>query len=152
MGVTDSLRCHALWVREEGAPEGVAKLEWLLLTSEAVSSQEHALKVLWIYSRRWRIEEFHKAWKSGTRVEELRARAADNLERGVVILAFVAIRLLQLQERVYPPTPRPGEPPRELAQQACDTLLTATEWRVLYLTTHKSAPPTEPPSSPSDLE
>lgn len=60
----------------------------------------HPRCILWFYSRRWRIEDFHKAWKSGTRVEELRQRSFDDLEHGVVILAFVAFWLLQLQELV----------------------------------------------------
>jgi hypothetical protein len=143
----DSVRCHALLAREENAPAGVEALEWLLLTSEPVTTRQAALDIVWIYSRRWRIEDFHKAWKSGTRVEELRPRSADNLERGVVILAFVAIRLLQLQELVYPPTPRHGHPASDLADQPCDTLLTATEWAVLYMSIHKTAPPAQPPSA-----
>lgn len=112
MGTKDSIRCQAVLVREDDAPDGVEALEWLLLTTEPVTTRDEALEVLWIYSRRWRIEEFHKAWKSGTQVEELWPRSADNLERGAVILAFAAIRLLQLQELVYPPTARPGHPPR----------------------------------------
>lgn len=147
MRVKDGIHCQAVLVREENAPAGVEPLEWILLTTEPVTTREEVLDVLWIYSRRWRIEEFHKAWKSGTQVEALRPRAADNLERGVVILAFVAIRLLQLQELVYPPTARPGHPPREVTQQPCDTILTATEWRVLHMTAHKTAPPTQPPSA-----
>ncbi len=142
-----SVCCQALLVREEQAPTGVEGLEWLLLTTEAVTTRAQALELLWIYGRRWRIEEFHKAWKSGTRVEALRPRTADNLERGVVVLAFVAVRLLQLQELVYPPIRRPGQPQRELAEQPCDTLLTATEWRVLYMTAHKTAPPAQSPSA-----
>lgn len=134
MGVKDSLRCQAVLVREDDAPDGVEALEWLLLTTEPVITRDDALEVLWIYSRRWRIEE-------------LRPRSADNLERGVVILAFVAIRLLQLQELVYPPTARPGHPPRELAQQPCDTILTTTEWGVLFMAIHKKAPPAQPPSA-----
>lgn len=110
------------------------------MTTEPVTTHEQALDLLWMYSRRWRIEEFHKAWKSGTRVEELRPRSAKNLERGVVILAFVAIRLLQLQELVYSLR-------GELAQQPCNTILSATEWYVLYLTTQKRKPPAEPPSA-----
>ena len=147
MGVKDSIRCQAVLVREDNAPDGVEALEWLLLTTEPVTTRDEALEVLWIYSRRWRIEEFHKAWKSGTQVEELRPRSADNLERGVVILAFVAIRLLQSQELVYPPSARPGHPPRELAEQPCDTILTTTEWAVLFMALHEKAPPAQPPSA-----
>ena len=50
---------------------------------------------------RWKIEEFHLAWKSGgAQVEKQRMQTADNLERMAVILAFVAVRLLQLKEVV----------------------------------------------------
>ena len=142
-----SVRCYALLAREDSPPEDVEALEWLLLTTEAVTTREEALDILWFYSRRWRIEDFHKAWKSGTRVEKLRPRSADNLERGVVMLAFVAVRLLQLQELVYPPPARPGHPPRALAEQPCDTILTATEWRVLHMSVHKTAPPAQAPSA-----
>lgn len=147
LGDGTTLRCHAVLAREEGAPEGVEALEWLLLTTEPVTTREEVLDVLWIYARRWRIEEFHKAWKSGTQVEELRPRSAANLERGVVVLAFVAIRLLQLQELVYPPTPRGGQVSQDLAEVPCDTILSATEWAVLYLATHKRAIPEQPPSA-----
>lgn len=142
------MRCQALLVREESAPAGVDGLEWLLLTSEPVRTRDEALAVLWMYGRRWRIEEFHKAWKSGTRVEELRPRSSENLERGVVILAFVAIRLLQLQELVYPPTGRGGASPEpELAEHSCEALLTPTEWTVLYLAITKKKPPRKAPSA-----
>jgi hypothetical protein len=147
MRVRDTIRCQALWVREEEAPAGVEALEWMLLTSESVTTREEALAILWIYSRRWRIEDFHKAWKSGTKVEALRPRSASNLERGVVILAFVAIRLLQLQELVYPPPPRPGQSRPDLSLKSCDTILSETEWGVLFIATHKRPPPAVPPSA-----
>ncbi len=50
------------------------------------------------YSLRGRIEDFHKAWKSGAKVEQRHMQHADNLERVAAILAFVAVRLLQLRE------------------------------------------------------
>ena len=80
-------------------------------------------------------------------VEELRPRSADNLERGVVILAVVTIRLLQPQELIYPPTPRHGQPERDLAEQPCDTILSTTEWCVLYMSVKKIAPPAQPPNA-----
>jgi hypothetical protein len=147
MNVQDSIHCHALLAREESVPESVEALERLLLTSEVVTTREDALDILWFYSRRWWVEDFHKAWEPGTRVEELRPRSADNLERGVVILAFVAIQLLRLQELVYPPTPRHGQPQCDLDEQPCDTILTATEWCVLYMSIDKTAPLAPPLSA-----
>lgn len=139
-----SIRCFALLVQEEGVPEGREPLEWLLLTTEPVTTQKEALHILWIYSQRWRIEEFHKAWKSGANVEALRPRSANNLERGAVILAFVAVPLLQLRELVYSPASRGGELKVQLMQQPCNKVLSETEWKVLYMTTNKSAPPAKP--------
>ena len=147
MRVNDTIHCQALWVREEQAPPGVEALEWMLLTNEPVTTRDEALAILWIYGRRWRVEDFHKAWKSGTKVEALRPRSTSNLERGVVILAFVAIRLLQLQELVYPPPPRPGQSRAELSVRSCDTILSETEWCVLFIATHKRPPPAAPPSA-----
>jgi hypothetical protein len=142
-----NIRCFALLAREQGSAEGQEPLEWLLLTTEPVTTQQEALDILWIYSQRWRIEEFHKAWKSGAQVEALRPRSANNLERGAVLLAFVAVRLLQLRELVYPPASRGQALNVPLTQQPCDQVLSETEWKVLYMTTHKSVPPTEPPSA-----
>lgn len=71
-------------------------LHWLLLTSESVDSLEAAERVIDIYETRWVIEEYHKAYKSGCRVEEAQMQEADNLERLAAILAFVALRITQV--------------------------------------------------------
>lgn len=142
-----SLGCFALLAREEHAPAGVEPLEWLLLSSETVSSREEAVRLLWIYTQRWRIEEFHKAWKSGTQVEALRSRSAGNLERGIVLLAFVAIRLLQLQEKACASRWRNVESLCEHTEVPCDQVLSQSEWQVLYMSTQKCAPPVQAPSA-----
>ena len=65
-------------------------MKWLLLTSEPVESLAQALRVIDIYTHRWRIEEFHKAWKTGAGAERQRMEEPDNRERMVSILLFVA--------------------------------------------------------------
>lgn len=72
-------------------------IEWMLLTSHPVRTLADAKLVLWGYSHRWRIEEFHKAWKSGTcRVEDSQLRDRTHLQRWVTILASVAARAVRL--------------------------------------------------------
>ncbi|HDX3229728.1 TPA: transposase, partial [Escherichia coli] len=72
---------------------------WHLLTSEKVASAADARRIVSHYERRWLIEEYHKAWKSGgTCVESLRMQTRDNLERMVVIKAFIAVRVLGLRQ------------------------------------------------------
>ena len=76
---------------------------WILLTTETVKTFEDCRTVLRFYELRWRIEEFHKAWKTGAGVERQRMQSADNLERMAVILMFVAVRLIQIREALMLP-------------------------------------------------
>ncbi len=69
----------------------------MLLTSEPVHGLKDARRIIGYYENRWLIEEFHKAWKTGCRMEERRFQDAHTLERMLVILAFVAVRMLQLR-------------------------------------------------------
>lgn len=71
---------------------------WLLLISEPVETYKQAMKIIHIYSQRWRVEDYHKAWITGAGAERQRMTEPKNLERMVSILAFVAVRLMQLQE------------------------------------------------------
>ena len=116
-----------------------ASLEWIILTSEPVNTAELTRKVLRNYELRWRIEDYHKAWKSGVGVEELRLQSKENLERAGSIFAFIAVKLLQMREIAL-------SSPDELNQDIPVThLLTTDEWRILWITTKKSKPPKEPP-------
>ena len=55
-------------------------VEWILLTTERVSSAEDARRIVSYYEARWKIEEFHKAWKSGgTQIEKSRLQSVGNL-------------------------------------------------------------------------
>ena len=85
---------------EINPPKGETPLKWLLLTSEPVESPAQALRVIDIYTHRWRIEEFHKAWKTGAGAERQRMEEPDNLERMVSILPFVAVVAVTAQRKL----------------------------------------------------
>jgi len=114
-------------------------LEWVLLSSEAVHTVEQVKKIVRYYELRWRIEEYHKAWKSGTGAERLRQQSPGNLEKMLTLTAFVAVRLLQLREQLH--QDKPGE-----AATSCEAVLQRDEWQVLWLTQRKTALPASPPS------
>lgn len=100
-------------------------LSWHLMTSEPVHTQEDALRIVSYYERRWLIEDYHKAWKTGgTQVESLRMQSKGNLERMAVILAFLATRILQL--RFIKEVP-------EAAEKSCEALLSRRAWKLLWL-------------------
>ncbi len=97
----------------EQAEDGVC---WHLLTSEKVASAADARRIVSHYERHWLIEEYHKAWKSdGTCVESLRMQTRDNLERMVVIKAFIAVRVLGLRQ---------GGISEETQNDSCEKILT----------------------------
>jgi hypothetical protein len=78
-------------------PPGEERIDWLLLTTFAVSTVDDALLVARGYVLRWRIEDFHKTWKSGAcRVEDTQLQARDHIERFAIISASVAMRIQRL--------------------------------------------------------
>jgi hypothetical protein len=73
-------------------------VEWFLLTNRPVTTLEQARLVLDGYRLRWRVEEFHRAWKSGVcDVENAKLRSATALRRWATILAAVAARAERLK-------------------------------------------------------
>lgn len=133
-----TLNLYVVCCREVGKKQGTG-LQWVLLTSEPVSSLEQARQIVCYYEQRWKIEEYHKAWKSGgTQVEKQRMQSAQNLERMAVILAFIAVRLLQLRELAVDPAQAKGVP--------CTHLLQPMEWQVLWLKQERRKLPRAIPS------
>jgi hypothetical protein len=92
---------------EVDAPAGVEPIQWILLTSLPVNGFQEAMLVIGYYEKRWLIEEWHKALKTGCRVEERQLKTSDRLEAVVGLLSVVAVRLLQLKSaaRTMPDCP-----------------------------------------------
>jgi hypothetical protein len=152
------LQMNVVSVCEENPPAGVEPVRWLLFTSEPVQTFEQAYKVVLHYARRWRIEEFHKCWKSeGTDVESLRMATAENLRRVAILQVFVATKLMQLRDALVDrvaaavPVVEDGDASsaheNKFVDRPCDRLLTRQQWRVLWVATEHSRPPIHPPSA-----
>ena len=97
-------RLNVVEVRESDPPEGVEAIYWVLLTSWPCGSLAELLRVVKSYARRWLIEEFHKALKSGVGAEDSQLTSARSLQALIGILAVVALRLLNLKllSRTHP--------------------------------------------------
>lgn len=112
---------------------------WHLLTCESITGVKQAQKIVDHYERRWLIEDYHKAWKSsGTQVEDLRMQSASNLERMTVIKAFIAVRVMQLRLFGNKVSPR--------CKDSCETLLSPTAWKLLWLKREERRVPKKPPT------
>lgn len=122
--------------QEKDSADGLC---WHLLTNEVVTTAQQAQYILECYERRWLIEDFHKSWKTGgTQVENLRMQSKGNLERMIVLLAFIATRIQQL--RCY------GRQAEQAKNLSCESLLSPLAWKLLWLKTEKNKPPKQAPS------
>jgi hypothetical protein len=99
----------AVRVWEDGAPEGGEPLEWILLTDREVEEFEAAREVAQWYTSRWLVEEFHKALKSGLGAEKLQMEKAGRLFAAIALMSVVAVRLVELKERVRLSPDAPAE-------------------------------------------
>jgi len=80
-------------------PRGETPIAWRLLSNYPVEDLSDALCVVRSYTQRWKVEEFHKTWKSGTcDVESSQLRSFDAIRRWATILATVAARTERLKQ------------------------------------------------------
>jgi hypothetical protein len=91
---------NVVYVREVGTtPRNEKPLEWTLLTNHSVETLEHAQLIVHGYVQRWRIEEFHKTWKSGVcDVESTQLQATAHVTKWATMLAATAIRAERLKQ------------------------------------------------------
>lgn len=79
-------------------PKGEKPIQWMLLTNEPVSTHADAWRVVGWYERRWVVEEFHKALKTGCRIEDIQFTAVARLQPAIALLSAVALTLLNLRD------------------------------------------------------
>ena len=111
--------CTAVRVWEVAAPDAADRLEWLLLCDAEVVDFAQARECALQYSTRWVIEEYHKAIKTGLGAERLQLESAERLFAAVAIMSVVALRLIELRERLR------RHPDAEAAQSG----LVLSNWR-----------------------
>lgn len=131
-----SVSVGVVYLREKHPCKGEQRAEWILLTTEPLCSTDAIDRVIGYYEGRWLIEEFHKAWKTGCRVEQRRLQSLGNLQRLMAVTAPIAVRILQL---------------RTLAQAnpkaSCTQRLSDDQWRCLFAKVEPQRPiPKKPPS------
>jgi hypothetical protein len=107
-------------VAEVDCPRGSKPIDWVLYTSLPVADLEGAMRVVSYYERRWLIEEYFKALKSGCRVTERQLKTRGRLEALVGLLSVVAVRLLQLKAHARA---EPGRPAAEVVPPRYVSLL-----------------------------
>ena len=92
-----SFEMHAVMAREtQRRPDRNC---WVLLTTHAIDSRSQVEAVVAGYALRWRIEDFHRAWKRGhCNVESSQLHSRSALVKWATILATVAARAQRLAQ------------------------------------------------------
>ena len=108
----------------------------MLLTTESIDSKDEIGEVIRCYEKRWIIEDFHRVWKTGCRTQDRRLKSPDNLRRLLSILAFIAVRIMQL---------RTGFEAK--SKKSCESVMPKSYWQCLHVIVEpKKKFPSKPPT------
>jgi hypothetical protein len=95
----ESLLVWAARVYEVDAPAEVSEpLEWFLLTDEAIPDAGVARQRVGYYEKRPRIEDFHKAKKTGLGIERLQLQSQAGLQPLIALYSVLAVALVNARE------------------------------------------------------
>jgi hypothetical protein len=119
-------------VWEPAPPAGTEPAHWLIWTLEPATTAAEAQEVVRKYTCRWPIEEMHLTLKSGCKVEDLRLKTWDGLEKAVTVNAAVAARIVSLRDLA-----------RETPEAPARQVLSEDEIAVLTLRFGKGIKPSE---------
>jgi hypothetical protein len=92
-----SLPVNIVSVREIEPPSEEEAVEWLLITTEPIGSEDEVLKVVDCYRGRWRIEELFKALKTGCAFEKRQLESRQTLLNALALFIPIAWTLLRLR-------------------------------------------------------
>ena len=84
----------AIHVSEPAPPVGEKPIEWMLLSTCDITDIEMARQLLYWYTLRWRIEDWHRVLKSGCGIEELAHKSAERLKRAIAIQLVIGWRIM----------------------------------------------------------
>lgn len=126
----------AVLLLEEAAADGGEPIEWMLLTTVAVTTFEDAIERAEWYAARWGIEVFHRTLKSGCRIKDRQLGSAKRLQACLGVDMVVAWRIYHLTMLG-----------REMPDHPCTAFFEEVEWKALHCYHHKTTiTPAEPPS------
>jgi hypothetical protein len=92
-----SLKLNVVRVWEPNPPPGETAVEWVLITTESIATEDELVEIVDMYRARWRIEEFFKALKTGCAFESRQLESRHALENALGVSLPIAWRLLNLR-------------------------------------------------------
>ena len=125
-----AVHLHETHPSDDGEP-----IEWMLLTTVAVTDYEQAVQRAEWYAARWGIEVYHRTLKSGCRIKNRQLGTAKRLQACLGIDMVVAWRIYHLTMLG-----------RQVPDHPCSVFFEQVEWKALYCYRHQThlAPDTPP--------
>ena len=117
-----SVPLNVVHVREQNVPAGQEPVEWILYTSLPTATADEVGAVIDAYRRRWLIEEYFKALKSGCAFEKRQLESKHALLNALALFVPIAWRLLALR---HLSRTEPSVPARSVLNQRQLTILRA---------------------------
>lgn len=125
---------NVVLVEETSPPDGQASIQWMLITTLPIETDEQVRTVVEYYCVRWGIEVYFKTLKSGCRVEDRQFEFLDRELNALAVYMLVAWRVMLLC--------RMG---RTCPDLDCEVLFEPSEWQSVYMIVKKQNPPSTPP-------
>jgi hypothetical protein len=126
---------NAVLVCEEHPPAGEDPIEWLLLTSLPIETEEGVRLIIHYYCVRWMIEVFFRVLKVGCRVEERQFEQLDRLLTCLSVYLIVAWRTLYACRLS-----------RSCPDISCEAVFEPAEWKATWKVVHGEDPPETAPT------
>ena len=127
------LKINIVLVEETCAPEGQLPIQWYLLTTLPIDTDQEVSAVIEYYCTRWQIEIYFRTLKSGCKIEERYFERLTKLENCMAIYAIIAWRILYLC--------RLGE---ECPDLSCEVAFSPSEWKPIVKVVKRTEPSTPP--------
>lgn len=94
-----SLNLNAVIVSERQAPDDCEPVDWILLTTQPISTTAEILRIVDIYRARWQIEEYFKSLKTGCSYEKRQLGSYETLRKCLALFAPLAWSILLLRSQ-----------------------------------------------------
>lgn len=126
----ETLQLNVVRVLEVGTHGENDPVEWMIATTEPISTVEEIERVVDIYRARWIIEEYFKAIKTGCAYEKRQLESMHTLVNGLAVFVPIAWRLLLLRTLA-----------RDATDEPASNALTTTQIAVLRASVKPPLPP-----------
>jgi hypothetical protein len=125
---------NVVLVEEVSPPVGQVAIQWMLITTLPIDTDDEVRAVVEYYCVRWGIEVYFKTLKSGCRVEERQFEFLNRELNALAVYMLIAWRVMLLC--------RMG---RLCPDLDCEVMFETSEWQSVYMIVKKEAPPSTPP-------